>query len=77
MGWGYLGDIAWRGRDPVSRGFVATAGRIFRGFRDALGFDLSAVVVNFAMAFEVQTNLMLRQALAGVPVLGAPCERRR
>jgi len=62
-----IGDSAWRGLDPITRGFVATAERTFRDHRDELGFDLSAVIVNFAKAFEVQTNLLLRQALANVP----------
>jgi hypothetical protein len=62
-----IGDTAWRGLDPVARSFVATAERIFRDHSDELGFDLSAVIVNFAKAFEVQTNLLLRQALAGAP----------
>jgi hypothetical protein len=62
-----IGDSAWRGFDPIARGFIATAERIFRDYRAELGFDLSAVAVNFAKAFEVQTNLLLRQALARVP----------
>jgi hypothetical protein len=62
-----IGDSAWRGLDPIARGFVATAERIFRDYRDEPGFDLGAVIVNFAKAFEVQTNLVLRQALASVP----------
>lgn len=62
-----IGENAWGGLDPVARGFVATAERIFRDHRDEPGFDLGPVIVNLAKAFEVQVNLLLRQALASVP----------
>jgi hypothetical protein len=62
-----LGAAAWRALDPLTRSFVATAEAVYRAHRRDAGFDFSGVVVDFAKAFELETNLILRQALRGVP----------
>lgn len=62
-----LGEEAWRGLAPLSRGFIATAESVFRAHRDDLAFDFTPVVVDLAKAVEVQVNLLLRRALASAP----------
>jgi hypothetical protein len=62
-----LGEAVWKGLDPAARGFIATAESLFRMHRHDAAFDFGAVAIELAKAFEVQTNAILRQALAGVP----------
>ena len=63
-----LGDSVWNALDPGARTFIATAESLFRSHRQDPTFDFSAVVVDFAKAFEVQVNLVLRRATAALPV---------
>jgi len=60
-----FGAALWGNLDPAARGFIATAEQLFRTHRTDAAFDLSAVVVDFAKAVEVQVNARLREALAG------------
>lgn len=62
-----LGDTVWSGLDPGARGFIASAESIFRAHRHDSAFDFGPVAIEFAKAFEVQVNMILRAALAGVP----------
>lgn len=62
-----LGDSVWSALDPAARTFIATAESLFRGHRQDPTFDFSAVVVDFAKAFEVQVNLLLRRATMRLP----------
>jgi hypothetical protein len=62
-----FGAEAWNGLDVTTRTFIATAEQIFRTHRSDAGFDFTPVVVDLAKALEVQTNLVVRQALAGSP----------
>jgi hypothetical protein len=62
-----FGNAAWEQLDPAARGFVASAEEVFRRHRDDPAFDLHAVVIDLANAVEVQTNAILRRALAGAP----------
>lgn len=62
-----LGDGVWSALDPAARTFIATAESLFRNHRQDPTFDFSAVVVDFAKAFEVQVNLLLRRATASLP----------
>jgi hypothetical protein len=62
-----VGASTWDGLDPAVRVFVATAESLFRGHRTDAAFDFSGVVINFAKAVELQTNIVLRRALAGLP----------
>lgn len=64
-----FGNAAWEQLDPAARGFVASAEEVFRRHRDDPAFDLHAVVIDLANAVEVQTNAILRRALAGAPTL--------
>jgi hypothetical protein len=66
-----LGEAAWDALDPAVRTFVATAESLFRLHRRDAAFDFSPVVVDFAKAIELQTNLVLRRALVGAK----PAER--
>jgi hypothetical protein len=59
-----FGAALWGNLDPAARGFIATAEQLFRTHRTDAAFDLSAVVVDFAKAVEVQVNARLREALA-------------
>lgn len=43
--------------------FIATAEKLYRDHRNDVAFDFSPVVIDFAKAFEVQVNMLLRQAL--------------
>ena len=62
-----LGDGVWSALDPAARTFIATAESLYRSHRQDATFDFSAVVVDFAKAFEVQVNLLLRRATASLP----------
>ncbi len=62
-----FGDDAWFQLDPATRTFVATAEKLYRDHKADISFDFSPVLIDIAKAFEVQTNILLRQALRGVP----------
>ena len=62
-----FGVEAWGGLDPAARSFIASAEKVFRDHRSDPAFDFSGVVVDFAKAFEVQVNGLLRRALSGAP----------
>jgi hypothetical protein len=62
-----LGDVVWSGLDPAARSFIASGEALFRAHRHDPAFDFGVVAIEFAKAFEVQTNVILREALAGVP----------
>jgi hypothetical protein len=59
-----FGAEAWNALDVTTRSFIATAEQVFRTHRADAGFDFAPVVVDLAKAFEVQANLVVRQALA-------------
>jgi hypothetical protein len=59
-----FGDRAWAGLDPAARTFIASAEAMFRLHRPDAAFDFTGVVVDLAKAFEVQTNAVLRRAMA-------------
>ena len=58
-----FGDEAWQGLDPAARTFIATAEKVFRDHRADPAVDFAPVLVNFAKAFEVQVNDVLRRVL--------------
>jgi hypothetical protein len=60
-----FGSQAWSGLDAAARSFIASAEKVFRDHRSDPAFDFSGVVVDYAKAFEVQANGLLRQAVAG------------
>lgn len=62
-----FGEEAWFRLDPGTRTFIATAEKVFRDHNADVSLDFSPVVIDFAKAFEVQVNLLLRQALLRVP----------
>jgi hypothetical protein len=62
-----VGEAAWDALDPAARTFIATAESLFREHRKDPAFDFAPVVIDFAKAIELQVNLLLRSALAGVP----------
>jgi len=62
-----FGDEAWFQLDPATRTFVATAEKLFRDHKSDIAFDFSPVLLDLAKAFEVQTNILLKRALATVP----------
>lgn len=62
-----FGAALWGNLDPAARGFIATAEQLFRAHRNDAAFDLSMVVVDFAKAFEVQVNRIVRTSLASAP----------
>jgi hypothetical protein len=64
-----FGEELWGRLDPGSRTFIATAEKLYRDHRNDVGFDFSPVLIDFAKAFEVQTNILLRQALSRVKPL--------
>jgi hypothetical protein len=64
-----VGEAAWNALDPAVRTFVATAESLFRAHRKDAAFDFSTVVIDFAKAIELQTNIILRRALAGASKL--------
>jgi hypothetical protein len=62
-----VGETAWNSLDPAARTFVATAESLFRAHRTDAAFDFSAVLIDFAKAIELQTNIILRRALTEMP----------
>lgn len=62
-----LGEEAWRGLEPVARTFLAAGERLYRDHQSDPAFDFAPVVVEFAKAFEVQVNALVRRALRGAP----------
>ena len=58
-----FGEEPWARLDPGTRTFIATAEKLYRDHRNDVAFDFSPVVVDFAKAFEVQTNIFLKHAL--------------
>jgi hypothetical protein len=62
-----LGDGAWSGLEPTARGFIASAESLFRSARADRSADMSAVVVDFAKAFESQVNHVVRRVAAQMP----------
>ncbi len=62
-----FGATLWGNLDPAARGFIATAEQLFRTHRNDAAFDLSMVIVDFAKAFEVQVNRIVRTSLASAP----------
>ena len=64
-----FGEDLWAKLDPATRTFIATAEKLYRDHRGDVSFDFSAVVIDFAKAFEVQTNILLKRALKGVKPL--------
>ncbi|HKY97811.1 MAG TPA: hypothetical protein VJL35_08130, partial [Gemmatimonadaceae bacterium] len=58
-----FGEDNWARLDPGTRTFIATAEKLYRDHRNDVSFDFSPVVIDFAKAFEVQTNILLRNAL--------------
>jgi hypothetical protein len=60
-----FGSPAWSGLDSAARSFIASAEKVFRDHRGDPAFDFSGVVLDFAKAFEVQVNGVLRRAMAG------------
>ncbi|MEO7503151.1 MAG: hypothetical protein ABIW94_10985, partial [Gemmatimonadaceae bacterium] len=61
-----FGEEAWAKLDPGARTFIATAEKLYRDHRNDVAFDFSPVLIGFAKAFEVQTNIVLKRALANV-----------
>ncbi|HJP58891.1 MAG TPA: hypothetical protein VJ865_02795 [Gemmatimonadaceae bacterium] len=61
-----FGEEAWSRLDPGTRTFVATAEKLYRDHRSDMAFDFSPVLIDFAKAFEVQTNILLRRAMETV-----------
>ena len=61
-----LGEPTWAALDPAARTFIATAEMLFRNHRNDPAFDFAPVIIDFAKAFEVQTNTILRRALSSV-----------
>lgn len=61
-----FGEDLWARFDPAARTFIATAEKLYRDHRSDVAFDFSPVVIDFAKAFEVQTNILLKRALRGV-----------
>ncbi len=60
-----FGEEEWFRLDPAARTFVATAEKLYRDHKSDISFDPSPVLIDIAKAFEVQTNIILRQALTG------------
>jgi hypothetical protein len=58
-----FGEDNWARLDPGTRTFIATAEKLYRDHRNDVAFDFSPVLIDFAKAFEVQVNILLRQAL--------------
>ena len=63
-----FGEAAWSAFDSATRIFIATAEKIFRDHRTDDSFDFHAVMGDYAKAIEVETNRLLRRALAKAPV---------
>ena len=60
-----FGATAWSGLDPAARSFIASAEKMFRDHRHDAAFDFSSVVIDYAKAFEVQVNGLLRRVMPG------------
>lgn len=58
-----FGEESWARLDPGTRTFIAAAEKLYRDHRNDVAFDFSPVVISFAKAFEVQTNILLKHAL--------------
>ncbi len=58
----FFGESNWARLDTGTRTFIATAESVFRDHRNDVAFDFSPVLLGFAKAFEVQTNLLLKNA---------------
>ncbi len=58
-----FGEDNWARLDPGTRTFIATAEKLYRDHRNDVAFDFSPVLIDFAKAFEVQTNIILKHAL--------------
>lgn len=58
-----FGEIPWARLDPGTRTFIATAEKLYRDHRNDVAFDFSPVLIDFAKAFEVQTNILLKTVL--------------
>jgi hypothetical protein len=61
-----FGARLWSALDPAARAFIATGEQLYRAHRADAAFDMSAVLMDFAKAMEVQVNTVLRAALTGV-----------
>ncbi len=59
-----FGEDNWARLDPAVRTFIATSEKIYRDQRNDVSFDFSSVLIGFAKAFEVQTNILLKQAMS-------------
>lgn len=70
-----FGEEAWANLDPGARTFIATAEKLYRDHRNDIAFDFSPVLIGFAKAFEVQTNILLKRALARVKPLDRTVNR--
>jgi hypothetical protein len=64
-----FGEDTWAKLDPGARTFIATAEKLYRDHRSDIAFDFSPILIDFAKAFEVQTNILLKRALARVKAL--------
>jgi len=64
-----FGEELWTRLDPGTRTFIATAEKLYRDHRNDVAFDFSPVLIDFAKAFEVQTNIFLKQAMSGLKPL--------
>jgi hypothetical protein len=62
----HFGEDLWARLDPGARTFIATAEKLYRDHRNDASFDFSPVLMGFAKAFEVQANILLRDALRRV-----------
>ncbi|MBV6520153.1 MAG: hypothetical protein MNPFHGCM_00258 [Gemmatimonadaceae bacterium] len=58
-----FGARLWGNLDPAARSFIATAEQLYRTHRNDAAFDLSAVIIDFAKAMEVQVNGLVRRTL--------------
>jgi len=64
-----FGEDNWARLDPGTRTFIATAEKLYRDHRNDVAFDFSSVLIDFAKAFEVQVNILLKQAIARLKTL--------
>ncbi len=61
-----FGEEPWARLDPGARTFIATAEKLYRDHKNDVAFDFSPIVIDFAKAFEVQVNILLKQAVKGL-----------
>ncbi len=59
----HFGEELWARLDAGTRTFIATAEKLYRDQGNDASFDFSPVVLSFAKAFEVQSNIVLRSSL--------------